>query len=80
MVTGARYEGEFKDGYYNGQGVYMYANGDKFEGEFKDDKCNGQGVLTYANGDKFEGEFLDDKLSMVNRDIEIDEIDDDEIQ
>ena len=44
----------------NGQGTYIYNNGDKYVGEFKDDLFNGQGTFTWANGDKYVGEFKDD--------------------
>ena len=54
---GDKYVGEYKDGYFNGQGTYTYANGDKYVGEWKNDKKNGQGTWTDTNGNKFVGEF-----------------------
>lgn len=33
---GSKYEGNYKDGLFNGQGTYTWANGDKYEGEFKE--------------------------------------------
>ena len=56
---GHKYVGEFKDGKYNGQGTYTFANGEKYVGEYKDGKRNGQGTATY--GGKYVGEFKDDK-------------------
>ena len=35
---GSRYEGEWKDGKYNGQGTYTLIDGNRFEGEWKDGK------------------------------------------
>ncbi len=58
-TAGHTYIGEFKDGNFNGQGAYTYANGDKYVGEFKDGKYNGQGTETFANGDKYVGEYKD---------------------
>ncbi len=55
------FEGEFQNGWFNGQGMYTHANGDKHVGEFKDGKRIGQGTLTFANGVKYVGEFKDDK-------------------
>jgi hypothetical protein len=55
--NGDRYEGEFKNGLFNGWGTYSFANGDKYEGEFLTDMKNGRGVMTHRNGDKYFGEF-----------------------
>lgn len=44
----------------NGQGTYIWANGDKYIGEFKGSKFNGHGTLLRANGNKYVGEFKDD--------------------
>jgi hypothetical protein len=44
----------------NGQGVYIWANGDKYIGEFKGSKFNGHGTLLRANGNKYVGEFKED--------------------
>jgi len=58
------YEGEWKDGDYNGQGTYTYASGDKYVGQWKNDKYDGQGTYTYGKGewegDKYVGEYKDD--------------------
>jgi hypothetical protein len=61
-ANGNKFEGEFKDGYYNGKGVEYFANGDKFEGEYRDDKRNGIGTY-YNNKQKFKetGEWKDDE-------------------
>ena len=56
-----KYEGEIKNGVYNGQGTYYYENGDKYEGQYIDGQRNGQGTFYYANGNKYEGQFKDDK-------------------
>ena len=53
--NGDKYEGQFKDDKYHGQGTKIYSNGDKYEGEFKDGKYHGQGTHTLKNGIKFEG-------------------------
>ena len=54
---GEKYEGEYKDGEYDGQGTLTLLNGDMYEGEFKDGKYDGQGTWTYYNGDKYVGEW-----------------------
>ena len=55
------YEGEFKDGKYDGKGIDYYINGTKiYEGEFKDGKYDGKGIKYYDNDTKeYEGEFKD---------------------
>lgn len=54
----SRYEGEFRDGKYNGRAVLTTADGNRYEGEFRDGKFNGRGVMTAAGG-RYEGEFRD---------------------
>lgn len=39
------YDGEFKDGLPNGQGKYIFGNGDTYSGKFKDGKFHGKLVL-----------------------------------
>ena len=38
-----RYEGEFKNGYFDGVGVFTQGDGMKYEGEFKDGNITGCG-------------------------------------
>jgi hypothetical protein len=59
--NGARYEGEFKDGKPNGQGVKTWSDGARYEGEHKDGEPNGQGVKTWSDGVRYEGEWKDGK-------------------
>ena len=61
--NGNRYIGEWKDGKYNGQGIFTFTNADKYVGEFKDSKSNGQGTYTFASGHKYVGEFKDEKFN-----------------
>ena len=50
-----------KDGHRNGQGTYIWPNGDKYVGEFLKSKQNGKGTFFYANKEKFVGEWSNDK-------------------
>ena len=52
-----KYIGEFKNGVYEGKGIYYYNNGDKYEGNFKNGVKEGKGIEYYNNGDKYEGNF-----------------------
>ncbi len=56
------YFGDFKDDKYNGQGIYIWADGKKYVGEFRDGKRDGQGTFTSADGkNKYIGEWKNDK-------------------
>lgn len=59
---GARYEGNWVNGYPNGQGVKTWKTGDRYQGTFKDGERTGQGVYTWANGSRYEGQFVNGKL------------------
>ena len=58
-VVKGQYAGEYKDGKRDGQGTYIFSNGDKYVGEFQDGQRHGQGTYTFSNGDKYVGEFKD---------------------
>ena len=63
------YVAEEKDKYYgdvnaegkaDGQGTYMWGDGDRYEGEWKNSKMHGYGAHTWPDGRKYVGEFKDD--------------------
>jgi len=58
-ADGGVYEGDWRNGKYNGQGSYTYAGGDIYEGEWRDGKRHDQGKYTYINGDVYEGCWKD---------------------
>ena len=62
LLNNQRYVGEFKNGQFDGKGVYTWPNGERYEGAFKNNKRNGKGIFTYPNGDKFEVYSINDKL------------------
>ncbi len=59
----ARYEGNFKNSKYDGEGFFLFENGDKYRGSFKDDMITGKGEYSYfESGDIYKGEFKDDLM------------------
>ena len=59
-ADGLRFEGEFRDGYLNGPGIYAF-KGARYEGQFRGGNPHGRGVYHYADGNRYEGEFRDGK-------------------
>ena len=59
-----KYEGNFVDDLYEGDGKYYYENGDIYIGQFKKGKRNGDGCMIYnsENGHMVQGKFSDDEL------------------
>ncbi len=56
------YEGNFKNGFRNGQGSYFFDIGDYYIGNFRDNKFNGKGTYYYTNGERYAGEWKDQRL------------------
>ncbi len=42
----------------NGQGTYIWNNGDKYTGDWTDGAITGYGTYIFANGDKYSGEWV----------------------
>jgi hypothetical protein len=49
------YQGEFFNGLLNGQGTYVWPNGDRYIGQFKQGQADGRGVMRYADGEEERG-------------------------
>ena len=48
---GTSYKVEWKDGEYNGQGIFSDSTGDdNYKGKWKNGKMHGQGIRTYYDG------------------------------
>jgi len=54
-LKGDKYVGEFRDGYRNGQGTFIWSDEGKYEGKWKDGKFHGQGTFTFSDGNKGVG-------------------------
>ena len=51
-----KYEGDFNEGLKQGEGTYVWENGDKYLGHFAADRPDGKGRYQFANGDAYEGD------------------------
>ena len=60
---GDKYVGNFKNGKFNGWGVYTHANGAKYDGQWVDDKKQGFGIFEWPNGAKYDGQWADGNLN-----------------
>ncbi len=54
-----KYNGEFLDNKFHGQGIRTYANGEIYEGYWKNNKQHGKGKYTFKNGTIYEGDWED---------------------
>ena len=53
-----KYEGDFVNGGFEGNGKHIFPNGNYYIGQYKDSMQNGKGILYYKNGKiKYEGDF-----------------------
>ncbi|MBF0434069.1 MAG: hypothetical protein HQL77_01710 [Magnetococcales bacterium] len=53
--SGARYEGQFRNGQLHGAGTYTHADGSVFTGQYVMGQRHGQGTLVWSNGKKYSG-------------------------
>ena len=61
---GDKYQGEFKNGVFEGLGTYIWDDGDKYVGEWRDGDLHGFGSMYFLSqgknqGDVFHGEYKD---------------------
>ena len=62
LIGEGKYEGDIKEGWFDGNGKFTYDNGVIYEGEFSKGRFHGNGTLIYPNGGKFTGEWDNGKL------------------
>lgn len=58
-----KYDGEYSNNKFNGQGTITYKNGDEYKGEFKNGLKSGTGEYTWKNGAKYTGDWSKDKMN-----------------
>jgi hypothetical protein len=60
--SGAKYVGEFKNGFIDGMGTLYFSTGDVYVGEWTKQYREGKGKYTYKNGDVYRGTFKNNKF------------------
>jgi len=60
--SGSSYEGEMKDGWFEGTGRFTYPNGVVYEGEFHKGEFHGQGTLIYPHGGRYKAQWQHGKM------------------
>ena len=63
FLNGAKYKGEFKQGFRDGIGGFFHRNGDEYHGEWKKGEPHGYGKYTWKNGQKYVGDFKNGLMS-----------------
>jgi hypothetical protein len=58
---GGYYDGDWKEGRYDGSGELLYATGGKYTGEFRNSVARGFGMEVLPNGTKRRGVWVDGK-------------------
>lgn len=61
--SGAKYNGNFKNGKIHGQGMLIFSNGNRYVGQWKNQYRHGKGKMTFANGDVYKGNFYQSKFT-----------------
>ncbi|MDM8558281.1 hypothetical protein [Candidatus Parabeggiatoa sp. HSG14] len=56
------YEGEFINGIINGQGTYVWPNGDRYVGQFEKGKASGRGTMKSTDGFEKSGFWRNGKF------------------
>lgn len=56
-----RYEGEVRNGLYNGRGVYTFSDGDRYDGEWQNGQQQGRGAFIWTSGNRYDGDFVKGK-------------------
>ena len=62
LATGEIYDGEIKNGKFDGQGKLTLKDGSVYEGNFSSNKRSGTGTYTWKSGECYVGSWKDDKM------------------
>ena len=57
FISGSKYEGDWKNGKFDGKGKLVILNVGTYIGEFKNGQLHGQGIIKFSNGDEYLGQL-----------------------
>ena len=57
LKAGDNYDGTWKNGMMDGEGVLYTAQGERYKGQFKDNQKHGSCIEITADGTRFEGSY-----------------------
>ena len=61
-----KYDGEFVNGKFEGNGKYIYENGEYYIGQWLNGNRHGKGIYYYKNGNiKYDGEYVNGERKKV---------------
>lgn len=55
--SGTKYEGEFKNEWFEGEGKFTFPSGVVYQGQFRKGEFHGEGALVYPNGGKYQAKW-----------------------
>lgn len=61
--SGAKYEGNFKDGKIQGKGILYFSDGNKYIGDWVDHYREGKGKMIFTSGDVYQGDFRHSRIN-----------------
>ncbi len=61
--SGAKYEGNFRDGKIQGQGILYFSDGNKYVGNWINQYREGKGKMIFTTGDVYEGDFSHSRIN-----------------
>ena len=63
IIQNIKFEGDFINGKFEGNGKYIWENGEYYIGQWKNGLFHGKGIEYYSNGNiKNEGNWINDKF------------------
>lgn len=72
--SGARYEGQLSNNFFNGFGIYFFTDGSSYKGNWENNKMHGTGEFTNLNGVTFNGNFVNGNFDTGSSIISIQEL------
>jgi uncharacterized protein (TIGR02145 family) len=60
---GTKYEGNFMNGYFNGEGRFTWASGSYYEGNFKKGSRTGRGFMKWVSGETYDGDWVSNQMN-----------------